>query len=174
MQKKFMPMSETNQSEAGKSVMEMVVVFMIIAIVLAFALPAVSNSINSYNVRSAADHIAQRLTAARTLAMTKNKEVTVSFNNSSGLYGYDFTPASAPDGVPDTSDPDDPGAGYLVESPSGGTRIVFPDSNNILVSFNSRGEMPIGATDKTIQISNSTNTGTVHINLRGKVWVTMP
>ena len=158
--------------------METLVVLMIVTVILAFALPAVRNSISAYNVRSAADHVAQRLTAARTLAMTKNKQVTISFNRTSGLYGFDFPqpgdPVVPPDGIPDTQDPDDPSTNYLVESPSGGTRILFPSESNIMVSFNSRGEMPIGAADQDIRVSNTSNSATVHINLRGKVWVTIP
>ena len=93
--------------EAGASLVEAVIVFLVIVLVLAFALPALSRSIKAYNLRSAASHMAERITAVRALAMNKNKNVTFSFNNSSGFYGFDFTGVEG-DGTPDVIDPDDP------------------------------------------------------------------
>ena len=77
--------------ERGISLIEGVVVFCVIAIVLAFAIPAMSRSIKAYNLRSAANHIAERMTAVRALAMSKNRNVTFSFNSETRRYGFDFT-----------------------------------------------------------------------------------
>ena len=66
-------------NEEGVSMVEMAIVLLIFGIVIAFALPVVVNSIRSYNLRSAAERIAERLAGARALAMAKNKNVTASF-----------------------------------------------------------------------------------------------
>lgn len=165
-------MIERRGVQAGLSVVEVAVVIMIAGIMIAVSLPVMSRSIDAYNVRSAADHVAQRLMAARTLAMAKNKQVAVSFNRDSGLYGYDFTPAGAPDGVPDSRDPDDPRASYYPERLPSGIRFIFPSNSNITVIFNSRGELPIGASEQAIRISGYRSSATVRVNLRGNVWVT--
>jgi type II secretory pathway pseudopilin PulG len=165
-------MIERGGNQAGLSVIEVAVVIMVAGIMIAVSLPAMSRSIEAYNVRSAADHVAQRLMAARTLAMTKNKQVAISFNYASGLYGYDFTPAGAPDGVPDRSDPDDPATNYYPEKLPDGIRFVFPSNSNITVTFNSRGELPIGASDQAILIRGYRSYATIRVNLRGNVWVT--
>src|SRR5215510_3513554 len=96
-------------SEAGVSIVEVAIVALIIAIVMAFTLPMVNGAIRAYNLRSAADHLAERISAVRALAMAKNRNLTFSFNNASGRYGFDFD--LPPDGIPDTSDPVDPTLG---------------------------------------------------------------
>src|SRR5947207_1996059 len=98
----------SRRDEAGLSLVEMAIVFMLIGIILGFAIPVVANSICAYNLRNAAERLAERLAGGRALAMAKNKNVTVSVDTSTGQYGYDFAPAGAPDGTPDTGDPDDP------------------------------------------------------------------
>lgn len=161
------------KSEDGISIVETAIVALIIAIVLAFALPAIANSIRAYNLRSAANHLAERISAVRALAMAKNKNVTFSFNNSSGLYGYDFT-GTAGDGVPDTVDPDDPdelSVSYYTEGLPGGVTTTFPGNTPIKITFNSRGELPIGSTAQSIVLTSYSKTVTVLVNLRGKVSV---
>src|ERR1044072_5730866 len=105
-----------NGGEEGLSLVEMVVVFLIISIVLAFSIPVVANSIRAYNLRSAAERMAERFAGGRALAMEKNKNIIVSFNATTRQYGYDFTPLGAPDGTPDSSDPEDPAQSYYVET----------------------------------------------------------
>src|SRR5262245_58395137 len=172
--------NKASRGEEGKSLVEIAIVVMIVATVIAFSLPAVANSIRSYNLRSAAIRIAERLSGARTLAMAKNKNVTVSFvTDGAGnvtQYGYDFTPAGAPDGTPDTTDPDDPAQSYYVETPPDGIRVRFTAGGVALtngkgVTYTSRGELPIGAALADIQLSNSSGSTVVSINLRGQVWV---
>src|SRR4051794_32053931 len=108
------------ESEAGRSLIEMAIVFMLIGIVLGFTIPVVANSIRAYNLRNTAERLAERLAAGRALAMSKNKNVTISFSSSTGQYGYDFSPVGAPDGTPDSSDPNDPSQSYYIETlPSG-------------------------------------------------------
>lgn len=157
-------------SQGGASLVEASIVFLVFAVILAFALPAVSNSIRAYNLRSAANHLAERITAVRALAMAKNKNVTFSFNNASGLYGFDFTGTEG-DGVPDTTDPDDPTINYYWETLPSGITATFPDNSPIKVTFNSRGELPIGTAAQGIGIQNSKASTTVRVNLRGKVSV---
>jgi type II secretory pathway pseudopilin PulG len=168
------------RGEEGKSLIEIAIVVMIVAVVIAISLPAIANSIRSYNLRSAAVRIAERLGGARTLAMAKNKNVTVAFTTN-GLgsvtqYGYDFTPAGAPDGTPDSIDPDDPTQSYYVETPPSGITVTFLAGGAALtngkgISYTSRGELPIGAGQADIRLSNSSGTMTVSVNLRGQVWV---
>jgi Tfp pilus assembly protein FimT len=149
---------------------EIAIVVLVIAIVLAFAIPVASNSIMAYNLRSAADHMAERIAAVRALAMAKNRNITFSFNDSSGLYGFDFTGAEG-DGVPDQTDPDDPTVSYYWESLPNGVKGTFPGNAPIKVTFNSRGEMPIGKTEQTIVLSAGSRTITVRVNLRGRITV---
>jgi Tfp pilus assembly protein FimT len=156
--------------EAGVSLVEAVVVFLVIAIVLAFALPALSRSIKAYNLRSAATHMAERITAVRALAMNKNKNVTFSFNNTSGFYGFDFTGVEG-DGTPDVTDPDDPLVSHYPETLPGEITATFPNDEPIKVTFNSRGEMPIGSVDQAIVLQSNGRSVTVRVNLRGKVSV---
>lgn len=158
------------RAEDGVSLIESVVVFLVIAIVLAFALPALSRSIKAYNLRSTANNLAQKIAAVRGLAMNKNKSVTFSFNNSSGLYGFDFTGPDG-DGVPDTSDPDEPAVSYYPESLPGEITAVFPGGQPIKVTFNSRGELPIGSAEQAIVLQSYGRTVTVRVNLRGKISV---
>src|SRR6266705_6187343 len=93
--------------EEVRSLVEIAIVILIIAVVTAISIPAVAKSIKVYNLRSAAERIAERLTGARTLAMAKNKNVSVSLATGAGgtvtRYGYDFSPL-LPDGI--TVDPD--------------------------------------------------------------------
>jgi type II secretory pathway pseudopilin PulG len=165
-----------SESERGVALVEMVIVGMLIAIVLAFSLPAIANSIRAYNLRSAAERVAERLAAGRALAMTKNKRVTISLVASSGAYGFDFVPAGAPDGTPDTIDPDDPSQSYFTDTlPSGISFSSITGANNLTngkaVFYTSRGELPIGAAQADIILSNGRSTMMVSVNLRGQVWV---
>jgi Tfp pilus assembly protein FimT len=169
-----------HRGEEGKSLVEIAIVVMIIAVVIAMALPAVANSIRSYNLRSAAARVAERLAGARALAMAKNKNVTVAFTtDGSGnvtQYGFDFTPAGAPDGTPDSIDPDDPMQSYYVETPPSGITATFVTGGTTLtngkgIAYTSRGELPIGASLADIRLTNSSGLLTVSINLRGQVWV---
>jgi len=172
--------SKASRDEEGKSLVEIAIVVMIVATVIAISLPAIANSIRSYNLRSAAVRVAERLGGARTLAMAKNKNVTVAFTTDGAgnvtVYGYDFTPAGAPDGTPDSIDPDDPTQSYYVEAPPSGMTMRFLAGGAALtngkgVSYTSRGELPIGAAQADIQLSNSSGSMTVSVNLRGQVWV---
>jgi Tfp pilus assembly protein FimT len=167
-----------HSGEEGKSLIEIAVVIMIIAVVVAMALPAVANSIRSYTLRSAATRVAERLSGARGLAMAKNKNVTVSFATDGGgnvtQYGYDFT--DGPDGTPDSIDPDDPLQSYFVETPPSGITASFTAGGTTLangkgVTYTSRGELPIGATQADIRLSNQSGNLTVSVNLRGQIWV---
>ncbi|MFY9611830.1 MAG: hypothetical protein WAU45_24855 [Blastocatellia bacterium] len=154
--------------EEGTSMVEIAIVLLIFATVIAFALPVVSNSIRSYNLRSAADHLTERISAVRALAIAKNRTVTFAFNNDSGRYGFDFDS----DGVPDTSDPDDPGiGGYYWGTLPDGVTTTFPDGNPIMIDFNSRGELPIGDPAQSIALQSYGRSATVSVNLRGKISV---
>jgi type II secretory pathway pseudopilin PulG len=153
--------------EEGKSLVEIAVVVMIIAVVSAIALPAVGNSIRSYNLRSAGDHLAERMTAVRALAMAKNRTVRFVFNNTSGRYGFDFNN----DGVPDTQDPDDLEMGYYWGVLPEGITTTFPNGVPITIDFNSRGELPIGALPTSIVLQSNGRSATVTVNLRGKISV---
>jgi len=165
--------------EEGASLLEVAIVSMIIATVVAIALPSFANSIRSYNLRSAATRIAQRMAGARALAMAKNKNVTVSFATAGGgnvtQFGYDFSPA-VPDGTPDTSDPDDLLASYYTEAPPSGITVTIASGGTALtngtgVTYTSRGELPIAALPADIRVSNSSSILTVSVNLRGQVWI---
>jgi len=180
MLKKSDNKSLATRGEEGKSLVEIAVVVMIIAVVIAISLPAIANSIRSYNLRSAAVRIAERLAGARNLAMAKNKNVTTAFAiDGAGnvtQYGYDFTPVGAPDGTPDSIDPDDPLQTYYVETPPNGMTVRFTAGGDNLtngkgITYTSRGELPIGAAQADITLSNSSGTMTVSVNLRGQVWV---
>jgi len=164
------PHTRHARRECGFAIVETAIVFLVMATVVSFALPAVSNSIRAYNLRSAADHLAERVSAVRALSMAKNKNVTFSFNSESGQYGFDFTGPTG-DGVPDTTDPDNPGTAYYAESLPSGIRATFPNGNPIKITFNSRGEMPIGGTDQSIVLQSSRGSMTVAVNLRGRVTV---
>ena len=154
--------------EAGKSLVEIAVVIMIMAVVTAIALPAVAASIRAYNLRSAADHLAERIGAVRALAMAQNRTVSFVFNNASGRYGFDFDG----DNVPDSSDPGDTeGAGYYWGTLPDGITAVFPNGTPIRISFNSRGELPIGAVAQNIVLQSSGRSATVNVNLRGRISV---
>lgn len=156
--------------DAGMTMIEITVTVLIIATVLAFALPMASNAIRGYNLRSAADHMAERLAAVRALAMAKNRNVTFSLNNSSLEYGFDFDGTEG-DGVPDRSDPDNPSTFYNLETLPSGIAATFPNDESIRITFNSRGEMPIGNTEQAIVLQSSGRAITVRVNLRGKVSV---
>lgn len=158
---------ESRPGEAGKSIIEVTAIFMIVGIVMAFSLPAVATSIRAYNLRSTANRLAEKLSAARSLAMTKNESVSFSIKKASGEFGFDFNA----DGTPDTTDPDDPGATYNVDSlPS--SISLESDALFIPVKFNSRGELPIGTTvEPAITIENRGRKAIVRVNLRGKIWV---
>lgn len=157
--------SKQDLAERGFALVETAIVFMIMAIVVAFALPMVGSSIKAYNLRSAADHLAERISAVRALAMARNRNVTFAFDNASGKYGFDFTG----DGVPDTADPDSPGTAYYTESLATGIKATFPNNAPIRITFNSRGEMPIGGTDQSIALTGDRASATVVVNLRGKI-----
>ena len=154
--------------QEGKTLVEIAVVVLIMAVVTAIAIPAVANSIRTYNLRSAADHLAERMTAVRALAMSKNETVRFVFNNTSRRYGFDFDN----DGAPDTSDPDAPDLGgyYWGVLPDGIT-TTFPGDAPITIDFNSRGELPIGALAQNVVLQSYGRTVTVSINLRGKIAV---
>jgi hypothetical protein len=110
--------------------------------------------------------LAERISAVRALAMAKNRTVTFAFNNGSGQYGFDFDG----DGVPDTTDPDDPGMGgfYRGTLPDGVT-ATFLNGSPIIIAFNSRGELPIGAQPTSIVLQSYGRSATVSVNLRGRI-----
>ncbi len=173
--KKLNPLQSSGNPAAGFSMIETVVVCLIIATIIAFALPNISNSIKAYRLRNTADHMAERAAAVRALAMAKNKNVTFSFNNSTNQYGFDFTGTNG-DGTPDTIDPDEQAAGvpltsYFFETLPDGVTATFPNNLPIKVTFNSRGELPIGAAEQLITLQSSGRTVKVRINLRGKISV---
>lgn len=154
--------------ERGTSIVEIAVVIMILAVLTAMALPVVANSIRSYNLRSAADHLAERISAVRALAMAKNKTIAFVFNNASGQYGFDF----GVDNIPETFDPEFPlEGGYYWGTLPDGVTAVFPDGNPIRITFNSRGELPIGAVPQNIVLQSSGKSATVNVNLRGRISV---
>jgi Tfp pilus assembly protein FimT len=168
------------EGETGVSLVETAIVCIIVAIVIAISLPAAAKSIRAYNLRTAAERVAERLSGARALAMAKNKNVTASFQtNASGnvtRYGYDFSPAGAPDGIPDTSDADDLSQSYYAESIPSGITMSFAAGGRSLtngkgITYTSRGELPIGDSQADIALSTSQMTTTVSVNLRGHVWV---
>jgi len=168
MRTKRYKIGEEQTGEDGKSLVEIAIVVMIMAVATAMALPAVANSIRSYNLRSAADHLAERMSAVRALAMSQNRTVAFVFDNASGRYGFDF----GVDNIPDTTDPDNPGAGnYYWGTLPNGITAVFPDGNPIRISFNSRGELPIGAVAQNIVLQSSGKSATVNVNLRGRITV---
>lgn len=157
-------------SQGGFSLIETAVVFMIAAVIAAIALPMVTGAIKAYNLRSAADHLAERISAVRALAIGKNKNVTFSFNNNTGRYGFDFD--QPPDGSPDTIDPADPAeGGYYWETLPSGITATFPGNVPIMITFNSRGELPIGDVAKSIALQSNSRTASVSVNLRGKISV---
>lgn len=180
MRKKSHSLRSAIGDEEGTSMVEIAIVLLIFAIVIAFALPVVASSIRSYNLRSAGARIAERLSGARALAMAKNKNVTASFRtDGSGnvsQYGYDFSPVGAPDGTPDTVDPEDTSQSYFVETLPNGITASFSAGGTSLangkgVSYTSRGELPIGDSQADILLSSSGSTLTVSVNLRGQVWI---
>ena len=156
--------------ESGFSVIEITITVMIIAAVLAFTIPMASNSIKAYNLRSAADHMAERIAAVRALAMARNRNVTFSFDNVTVSYGFDFDGTEG-DGIPDLVDPDDSSIHYTMEALPSAITTTLPDDEAIKVTFNSRGEMPIGNTEEAIVLQSSGRTITVKVNLRGKISV---
>jgi prepilin-type N-terminal cleavage/methylation domain-containing protein len=156
--------------QAGFSLVEITIVVLIATVLMAFAIPMIGNAIRAYNLKSAGDHLAERIAAVRALAIAKNRNVTFSFNNGSGKYGFDFTGTEG-DGVPDTTDPDATEIAYHTENLPSGITATFPGSNPIKVTFNSRGELPIGSTDRSIVISNGSRSLTVAVNLRGRIYV---
>jgi Tfp pilus assembly protein FimT len=163
------------EREAGRSLIELAITFMLIGIVLGFTIPVVANSIRAYNLRNAAERLAERLAAGRALAMAKNRTVTMSFNTSTNQYGYDFSPAT-PDGTPDASDPSDPSQSYYVETLPSGISASFTSGGVTLTNgkgifYTSRGELRIGDTQVDILLTSGSRTTTVSVNLRGQVWV---
>lgn len=158
---------EGRSAEAGIAILEYGVSALIVAAVVAFALPAVSNSIRAYNLRSAANHVAERMSAVRALAMAKNRNVAFAFNAESGRYGFDFDE----DGVPDVIDPDEPEINYYVGNLPSGIAAELEGDGPLSVTFNSRGELPIGATEQDIALTNSNGIATVSVNLRGSITV---
>jgi Tfp pilus assembly protein FimT len=161
--------------EGGWSLLELAVVFMLIGITLAFAIPMVGSSVRGYTLRTAAERLSERLASGRALAMAKNKPITISMT-STGKYGFDFTPVGAPDGTPDTTDPDDPTAGYYVETLPSGVTASFTSggvalTNGTGITYTSRGELQIGASQVDILLTDFGKTTTVSVNLRGQVWV---
>lgn len=165
------PLGIRRDNDSGFSIIEIVIVSLIISIVLAFALPMVSGAVKAYNLRSASNHLAERMSAVRALAIAKNRSVTFSFNNVSGRYGFDFDLPDG-DGIPDTSDPADPEMGtYYWETLPNGVQAEFPGGTPIKITFNSRGELPIGAAAQTITLQSYGRTAQVAVNLRGKISV---
>lgn len=154
-------------AESGMSLIEVMVVILLATILLTFAIPNINTAIRGYKLRNAADHMAERLSAVRALAMAKNKSVTFAFNNTAKNYGFDFNS----DGVPDTTDADEPTIRYNFETLSSDLTAEFPGNAPIKVTFNSRGELPIGATEQVIALKAYTKSIRVRVNLRGKISV---
>ncbi len=181
------PIVKRDSGESGKSIVEITMILMVIGIVMAFTLPGVSASIRAYKLRSVATQLVQKMSAARGLAMTKNKDVALSLNKARGEFGFDFTTPTpdgvpdyaggpdettpAPDGIPDTTDPDDRSTAYYPVDLPEGISVDFGAKASITVKFNSRGELPIGSTEQAIKIQYSDKYTIVHVNLRGKIWI---
>lgn len=169
------------QNQEGLSLVEILVVAMVLAIIVAIALPVASSTISAYNRSIAANRIAECLSAARSLAMSQNTSVVVAFDPSNSQYGFDFNG----DGIPDTLDPAHPSLSYQVYSMTSSNTITFPvntaapSGSQNLITFNSRGELPIGTPIPSSQgirvvVSGPSGTASVWVSLRGKVWTTTP
>jgi Tfp pilus assembly protein FimT len=154
-------------AESGMSLVEVMIVALIATILITIAIPNINSAIRAYKLRNTADHMAERLSAVRALAMAKNRSVTFAFNNATGRYGFDFTN----DGAPDTTDPDESTIIYDFESLPSDITANFPGNAPIIVIFNSRGELPIGATEQFITLNNYNRSLRVRVNLRGKISV---
>src|SRR5688572_21244372 len=89
-------------AESGMTLVEVMIVALIATILITIAIPNINTAIRAYKLRNTADHMAERLSAVRALAMAKNRSVAFAFNNASGRYGFDFS--APPDGTPDTTD----------------------------------------------------------------------
>jgi Tfp pilus assembly protein FimT len=169
------------RGQEGFSLMEALVVSMVVAIAVAISLPVATSAISAYNRSIAANRIAECLSAGRALAMSENTSITVAFNPANSQYGFDFNG----DGIPDTQDPAHPSLSYPVYSMSSATTISFPINSAAptgfqnSITFNSRGELPIGTLMTSTQgiritVNGSSGTSSVWVNLRGKVWTTAP
>jgi Tfp pilus assembly protein FimT len=153
--------------ESGVSLIEVTIVVLVTTILLTFAIPNINTAVRAYRLRNTADHMAERLSAVRALAMAKNRSMTFAFNNASGRYGFDFTN----DGAPDTTDPDETTIIYSFEILPSDITANFPGNAPITVTFNSRGELPIGAAEQLITLRNYSRSINVRVNLRGKISV---
>lgn len=168
---------KTVNTDGGFTVLEVTLVGLLVAIALAIALPVGYKALRAYEANSSAMQVAESLSAARSLAMARNSDITLLFKANNGTFGYDFNG----DGTIDTQDPANPSLSYPVQQLSGGSYISFPGSNDITVTFNSRGELPIGTVIPSGQQGLKVQvfavggpSATVWINIRGKVWVTTP
>lgn len=77
---------------AGYSLAELLAVLALIAIVLAIGIPLVNEQVRIAEVRSAADQLGVHLRAARMIAISHHKDITVTINaDPTNTYAYEGT-----------------------------------------------------------------------------------
>lgn len=80
------------QAAAGFSLAEMLAVLGIVAIVLAMGIPLVNQQLRIAEVRGAADEMGVHLRAARMIAISHHKDITVTINaDPANTYSYEGT-----------------------------------------------------------------------------------
>jgi prepilin-type N-terminal cleavage/methylation domain-containing protein len=78
--------------ERGFSIGEMLVVIALIGITVALAIPLVNEQVRVANIRGAADQMATHLRAARMIAVSHRKDITVTVNiDPTNSYSYENT-----------------------------------------------------------------------------------
>jgi Tfp pilus assembly protein FimT len=164
----------TRRREAGLSVMEVMVIVLVIGIIVAIAVPGLMSAQRAYRLSSAAQAVAQNLQLCRQTAVSTNLPTSIQFqtsgqvavavidSNNNGTFGDDGGGQRPPDREALTLS-----AENCTITGAGG------ETDDIVRSFSSRGELPLGADpdEQDITITYAGNSRTVTIDPRGQITV---
>ena len=150
-------MSARRRQEDGFSALEIVIIVMVILVLAAISVPNMVAASRSYKVTIAAEALSQQLNRCRQEAVRKNQLVPIQVTAHTTAIDLD-------DGGTDYTDD-----GTLVTVASDATITLVSPTNGI-VTFTSRGEMPIGS-NPNFTVSYGGRSRSVTIDPRGAVTI---
>jgi prepilin-type N-terminal cleavage/methylation domain-containing protein len=149
-----MSVKHANRRDRGFSLAEMLVVLAIIGVVVAIGIPLINEQVRIADIRGSADLIAVHLRAARMIAVTQRRDVTVTVN---------VDPTNSISYVRATGD---------TVSVSMPRRVLIKTGSAASITFHSDGSVAASGTITTEStVSNALERWTLNVNTLGFVSV---
>ena len=146
--------------ERGISVLEVSIIVLVVGVLAAILVPNIVQSRQSYNIKIAADALAQQLNRCRQEAVRANLPLKIKVTTAGTAIDLDR------DGTYDTASANNEGTYTTI---SNDATITLVDPTDGIVEYSSRGEMPIATTTPEFQVVYGSKMRRVTIDPRGAV-----